>query len=583
MFVRASKNTSDERQTWQRLVAALVGCFLIFNAAKLFSQTTFVPLDHRVYRYLERQEAKHVFRHGLLRTRPLTRMQVAGYLAEIHHWLEQGHQLHPVEQKQLNFLNNEFHEELSKFLTHSIECESKIGNLFKNRLIKKCTPDFVYRNQRNMLSWREEHVQVWFDPIFARSAGFSSADSSREQQRSYAATHGVRLRGNIGSAIGFWVDVRDTKEWGAANYPLGNYTLPGLGFVRATSPDHVYHDETEAYLAFNYRYFGLVFGKFKNDWGPAYRGGLILSDNATSYDQLRLEWSFARFRFTSVYGFLIDYHKNDMDILQEKKYLAAHRLELAPWPWLNIGLSETVMFKGRSFEPAYLNPVMFFRSAEHYLGSPDNMMIGLDLTLNLVKNLTGYGELLIDDITTTRLGTDWYGNKLAYIAGLSIVDPFRLPNSEFRMEYARLRPYLYTHDSGIDYSHYGTQLGHWLNPNSDGLYAEWGWQATASTRCSVFAEFQRHGANQDDRNVGGAGDQAHGETDALDARFLDGELEKKMNYGARFSHEIIEGMFFKIELENARYETEVSNEQFVAEIQVALTFNFSETKSRYMN
>lgn len=570
----------DERQARRFIFAALVGCFLIGNSATLFSQTTFAPLNHRVYHFLERQESKHVFRHGLLGTRPLTRMQVAGYLAEIHQWLERGHQLHPVEQKQLNFLNNEFQEELSKFLIHSIECESKIGNLFKNRYIKKFTPDFVYRNQRNMLSWREEHVQVWLDPILGRSARFSTSDTSQEQQRNFSATNGARLRGSIGEHVGFWVDVRDTKEWGTTDYPLGNYTLPGLGFVRATSPEYVYHDETEAYVAFNYKYVGLVFGKFKNDWGPACRAGLILSDNATSYDQLRLELNFARFRFTSVYAFLIDYHKNEMDILQEKKYLAAHRLELAPWRWLNVGLSETVIFKGRSYEPAYLNPIMFFRSAEHYLGSPDNMMLGLDATLNVIPALKLYGELLIDDVTTTRLGTEWYGNKLAYIAGMYLVDPLRLPNSEFRMEYARLRPYLYTHDGGINYSHYGTQLGHWLSPNSDDLYVEWGWQATASARYSVFADFQRHGANPQGRNVGGDSEQNHSESDAIDAGFLDGELEKSICYGVTLSYEIIQEMIFQIALENTRHDTRVSKKQNVNEILVALSFNFSDVKFR---
>lgn len=523
--------------------AVLALCFLFSIAEKTTSQTTYVPLNHWVYQYLERQETKHIFRHGMLSSRPLTRVQVAGYLAEIHQWLKKGNELSQVEQKQLNFLNNEFREELTQFIEHSIEYETRLGKLLKNNYVKKYLPRIIYKNQRNALSWSVDNFRVFADPIIYRQAAYTDADTADALVKHCWATNGVRLRGSIGNYMGFYVDARDTKEWGTKKYKLGNYTLPGLGFVRATSPDYIYHDETDAYLSFNYKYVGLVYGKFKNYWGPACQGSLILSDYATSYDQFKLELNFSRFRFTSIYAFLIDFHENVDDILQEKKYFAAHRLEVAPYKWLNIGLSESVMFKGRSFEPAYLNPIMFFRSAEHYLGSPDNMMMGFDFKLNAVKNMAIYGELLIDDVMTTRLGADWYGNKLAYTAGLFFVDPLTLPNTDFRVEYTRIRPYVYTHRDGVNYEHYATRLGHWLRPNSDNVYLELNWQLSRHARISVYSRFLRHGANSAEKNVGGDSDRAHGEGDSKYVTFLDGNLETQKSFGLKWSYELFRCLF----------------------------------------
>ncbi|MCU0644869.1 MAG: capsule assembly Wzi family protein, partial [bacterium] len=288
------------------------------------------------------------------------------------------------------------------------------------------------------------------------------------------------------------------------------------------------------------------YGKFSNFWGPGRTGSLILSDYATSYDQLKLEFIFNRFKFTSSYAFLIDYQDQEEDILQGKKYLAAHRLEFLPWRWLSIGMSETVMFKGRNFEPAYLNPIMFFRSAEHYLGSPDNMMLGMDFKLVAIKNFKFYGELLIDDITTTKLGTDWYGNKLGYQVGSLWLDPFKMKNTGVRIEYTRIGPYVYSHKNSLSYKHYDSLLGHSIGPNADALYLEMNYQLSKWTRMILFGEFYRHGANFADRNVGGDENLPHRFGDDLNALFLDGIVEKRNSLGCQFSYEIFRDFYLRL-------------------------------------
>lgn len=524
-------------------MALTVGLALNFSVMpSARSQSTYVPLNHWVYEYLERLETKQVLQGVLNASQPLSRAEVAQYLS---HLQSKFGVLNNVEQDQLNFLHIEFNEELAGLVEHSTPYQTRIQRIRNSNFLKKILPDLVYRNNRNLLSWQEDQFQIFFDPIIYRYRSYSDTGASSQTERRFQDSNGIRLWGNWNNYLGFFIDVRDTKEWGTQRYRLGNYTLPRLGFVRATSPDYIYHDETVAYLKIGFKNFQLTFGKFSNYWGNGHTGSLILSDYATSYDQLKLEFIFKKFKFTSLYAQLIDYEEHEQDILQPKKYLAGHRLELLPWRWLALGLSETVIFKGRNFEPAYLNPVMFFRSAEHYLGSPDNMMMGLDAKCTAIKNFKFSGELLIDDITTTKLGTDWYGNKLGYALGAFWVDPFGIDNLDLRIEYTRIRPYVYSHENSLGYTHYASLLGHAIGPNADQMYVEANYRFSKYAKLALVSEFWRHGANLADQNVGGDVDQPHRYGDDLNAKFLAGYLERSNCYGLNFSYELFEGCYFQ--------------------------------------
>lgn len=530
----------QRRTAWPLMATLAVILFLLTSA---MSQSTYVPLNHWAYDYLERLETRRVLPAVLNATRPLSRMEIARCLVNVHQQLDA---LNQVEQEQLNFLNIDFKEELAGLLGHLTPDPNRIQRIRNHKYVQKVLPKIIYQNDRNFLNWREGRFQLFFDPIIYRQGSYSRTDSSERIGRRFQDSNGLRLWGNWDHYLGFFIDIRDSKEWGTQPYKLGNYTLPRLGFVRATSPDFIYHDETVAYLKIGFKNFQLTFGKFSNYWGSGHTGSLILSDYATSYDQLKLEFIFNRFKFTSLYAQLIDYEEHEQDILQPKKYFAAHRLEFLPWRWLGLGLSETVIFNGRSFEPAYLNPVMFFRSAEHYLGSPDNMMMGLDFKITAIRNLKFYGELLIDDITTTKLGTDWYGNKLGYSVGTCWVDPIRINNLDLRVEYTRIRPYVYSHENSLSYTHYASLLGHPLGPNSDDLFLEAKYRFSRSAWLALLSEFRRHGANPADRNVGGDMHQPHGYGDNLDTKFLTGILEQSNSYGLNFSYELFEGCYFQM-------------------------------------
>ena len=527
-------------------IIIILGLFVL--SQNVNSQSVYVPLNHWVYNFIERLETKHVIQGVLNETKPLSRKEIAECLSMVHRKIEQGYNLNKVEQQQLSFLNKEFKEELTKLVKHLKDDRTRIKKIRNNKYIKKFLPRIIYHNDRNFLSWEQDQFQLFFDPIFHHQRKYINIYSLSYTEKIFQFTNGMRIWGNLRDRLGFFIDARDNKEWGTKKYRLGNYTLPGLGFVRATATDFIYHDETDAYIKTGFKYINLTYGKFENYWGPGYTGSLILSNYATSYDQLKLDIEYKRFKFTSIYAYLIDYHDQHDDSLQQRKYLAGHRLEFTPWNWLSLGLTETVVFAGRSFEPAYLNPVMFFRSAEHYLGSPDNMMMGIDFKFTLFRNVKLYGELLIDDITSPKLGTGWYGNKLGFLAGLFNADFLTIENLDCNLEYVRIEPYVYSHiKSGNSYNHYGTILGHWLDPNSDLLFMQLMYRFSKQMTIACYASLQRHGANPKDKNVGGdVNFSFRSGIDSETVYFLDGDPEKNNSFGLDFSYEIFRNFYVKI-------------------------------------
>ncbi|MDZ7265529.1 MAG: hypothetical protein ONB16_13205, partial [candidate division KSB1 bacterium] len=64
------------------LIATLILYFSFVPSAR--SQSTYVPLNHWVYDYLERLEARQVIQGVLNASKPLSRIEIAQYLAKVY-------------------------------------------------------------------------------------------------------------------------------------------------------------------------------------------------------------------------------------------------------------------------------------------------------------------------------------------------------------------------------------------------------------------------------------------------------------------------------------------------------------------
>jgi len=514
------------------------------------AQSVYVPLHHWAYEFVDRMETKGLIRGAFNSTKPYSREEMVGYLLQIDAH-PGGSVLSKTEQEQLDFLRFEFQEEFRQLggqNGHSYR--SRISKIKNSSIGGKLLPGFVYRNNRNMFSFKDASFKIFIDPVLSQKALFANPDSIANTDKVYERTHGFTMWGQLGTHVGFYFDFRDTKEWGSRSYPgLFDISREGLGFVNGYTT-HIWHDETVAYLVFKLPHLQLILGKDANYWGPGYRGALGLSDHATSYDQIKLQSVFWRLKFTYLWGFLRTFPVlRSPEGRATEKNIVAHRLDVNVARWLNVGLYETVVFGGRRFELAYVNPINFYRSAEHALADNDNATMGVDFELLLIPNVKLYGELFIDDLFTSKLGSGWFGNKTAILAGAYWVDAFRMANLDARIEYARARPFVYTHEIDINtYSHFSTGLGHWMGPNADDLYLRL--QYRLSKHFYVAADFEslRHGANEEGFNVGGNINVSHVTRVSDTIPFLAGQKERTNSFGVELNYELFRNLHLGLQL-----------------------------------
>jgi len=540
--------------TYQNSIKILLLCFGLtpLFAGVCQAQSTYVPLNHWVYQFVERFEARGVI-HGVLNgSRPFSRDEMTRYLRQIEKSAEQGASLNSVEQEQFNFLKLEFSEEFSALTgLESSHFVTRIERIKNSGFPGKILPKFIYRNNRNMLNFSEEPFRLYIDPVFYQQILSANSDSLTGAERVFERTHGFKMRGNLGSHIGFHFDFRDSKEWGSRSYPKQfDISLQGLGFVNGYG-SHIWHDETNAYLMFKLPYMQLMLGKDWNYWGPGANGALGLSDNATSFDQIKLQSRVWRLKFTWLLGSLRTFPRIiNADGKTNPKSMVAHRLEIDVAKWLDVGLYEMVVFGNRRFELAYINPINFYRSAEHFVGDDDNASMGVDVEFLLIPNVKLYGELYVDDLSTSKSG-NYFGNKTGLLVGGLWVDAFQLPNLNVRVEYARTRPYLYTHRNAINtYTHFNTGLGHKIGPNAELFTASLKYQF--SRRLQIAASFERfrHGANLVEQNINNGGDitRPFTENDFEIARFLAGSLESRRQLGFEVKYEVFRNFFFQLQM-----------------------------------
>ncbi len=486
-----------------------VTILLVFVASHLATgQSVNVPLEHWSYQFLERMEAKGLFESFNTRVLPMSRMELAKILAQIEQRAQQpGAGLSQTDRDRLEQLKGEFHEELA-----SLEISYD--------------PKFA---ERHLISWVDKDYTVHADFDLGVRLDIKRGDQYPKTERTSHTTLGGIVRGQLKNSLGFHVFVRNTIHRGLESVER-NFD-PSRGRPINYAGKNVYTDEAIAYLVWKLPWFQLQVGRDHAKWGPGYHGSLMLSAQNPLFDIVKLTAQYRGFNFTSLHA-----HLNSS---LGKKYLAAHRLEIKIAPWLSMAGSETVVYGNRGIEFQYLNPLMPYHVAEHHLGDRDNNTIGFDLTLFPVRNLKSYFELFIDDYTLSRSVFLYYGNKFAFLAGGVWTDPLGLSNTDLRIEYARVEPFVYTHERPINiYQNYDQCMGHWLGPNADDWFFEANFSPNRDLRISGSLEFVRKGEGQLTK--------PWDIPDGTRKRFLAGVVEKRQIFGLRVVDQIFRDVFLSL-------------------------------------
>lgn len=427
----------------------------LLSPLKIFSQSTFLPLNSDSYQFLSRFEilSGTVSDELHFSATPLLRSKAADFLDSMKlHFAS----LNEAEKKEVDYLlidNDEWTED----------------SLAKS---KKPFLKYFYRDKASLYQFRNNDFMVKINPVFDFEIGAESASG----ETLFTNTRGVEVRGWIAKRVGYLFYLTENQ----ARYPeyVRERTdsfgvVPYQGYFKDFKTSGVDFFEAKGYFDFTAaKFITIQFGHDKNFLGDGIRS-LALSDYSENYLFLKLNTQVWKINYQNLFMDLTADFLRGGDTLLPKKYAAVHHISINAAKWLNVGAFETVVFhRNDGYELQYLNPIIFYRSIEQGLGSPDNTTIGIDYRVNFLHRFSWYGQVMVDDynIQASKGKHGYWGNKTGIQQGIKYINAFDLKNLDLQFEWNAVRPYTYTHNDSIaNYSHYNQPLAHPLGANFNEL------------------------------------------------------------------------------------------------------------------
>jgi len=374
-----------------------------------------------------------------------------------------------------------FHTSVKPWLTSDIDKLINTDSLQNEYVIKRNfgrkLPNFFWNKIFNdhLISINKDGFIANIDPVFNFELG---KDLNGDNKTKYVNTRGFLVEGSIGKDFSFSTTFYENQA-SFVNYLSNSIAntrvVSGQGMVRNFGKSGYDYAWASGYISYTpSKYFNIQFGHGKNFIGDGYRS-LLLSDNAFNYPYLKITTNVWRLKYTNLYAEFQDLqtpHSNDLGF--RKKYGTFHYLSYAVNKRLNIGLFESIIWQAqdssgfRGFDINYLNPVIFFRPVEFSLGSPDNALLGINVSYKLADRYIIYGQLMLDEFKLHEVlaGNGWWGNKQAFQLGAKAFDLFNIRSLYVQTEFNFVRPYTYSHRASIqNYGHYNQALAHPIGAN----------------------------------------------------------------------------------------------------------------------
>ncbi|NBB17993.1 hypothetical protein GVN20_01375 [Runella sp. CRIBMP] len=466
-----------------------------------FAQSQFVPLNDDYYHLIDRFE----IRRGRLSedfhigVKPFQRKAVVSLLDSIE--ADRTMPLNDIDYFNLHYLRQD-----------NWEWSTNKTPMSQKRFMKR-----FYERPSDFYSIQNKDLDLHLSPVTHLILG--GENSSKDYL--WLTARGVEMRGVIGKKLGFYTYVTDTQGMFGKyvrdytlnvreiylGYPL--YVLPGESFVKSIRTYGVDFISARGYITFNpIKQINLQFGHDKNVMGSGYRS-MLLSDWSSPYLFLKMTTQLGRFQYTNLWANML---YNQVGRRPEepinKKFAAIHHLSINLSKNISLGIYEAEVFgrENNTFDLNYLNPIIFYRYLETYLGSSDNALLGVDFRWNFLKHFGFYSQFMLDEFKTSEYfgkNGSW-GKKYAFQAGLKYVDALGIKNLDLQAEYNVARPFTYSHKNGFNnYVHYDQSLAHPLGANFWEVVGLLRYQPTR--RLTVYGTFtySKRGVDSDSWNYGG--------------------------------------------------------------------------------
>jgi hypothetical protein len=215
---------------------------------------------------------------------------------------------------------------------------------------------------------------------------------------------------------------------------------------------------------------------------------LILSDEHYPYPYLKLTTEIWKLRYVNLFAWQRDVQSTGASLWKDGiyKFNAMHYLSWNVTKRLNLSVFEAIvcplhdsLMQRQFVEYNYLLPVVMYRPLDFALGSPDNVLIGMNASLTAGNHVI-YGQLVMDEMFMNEIRADMlqfffpdsarqhgaWVNKQAVQLGWKHYDMFGIDHLDGLAEVNVIRPFIYAHrDVQQNYTHLNQPLAHPLGSN----------------------------------------------------------------------------------------------------------------------
>ena len=297
----------------------------------------------------------------------------------------------------------------------------------------------------------------------------------------------------------------------------------------------------------------LTIGRGRYLIGNNISGSIILNNSSDDYGYYSMRFNAGDFAYSIMQGSMVPVLVDTLyypDKRMVDKYVALHQLE---WRYkgLNLFLGEEIVYGNRSYDPNYMIPLGFWRISEHLQWDRDNVLIFAGGSLKL-KNTTLYGNLILDELSKSKLFSNWWGNKWAVQGGISqqFVD-FIGTTPRITVEVTVVRPWLYTHKYYWNYfSHAEKTLGYELGTNLINYALELNLPLKEIGSLDINCAYTRQGSYANDYTWDYGELIPVADSDDFETKLLAGKIVDTVRLESVFSFELLEHHFLKLSLIN---------------------------------
>jgi hypothetical protein len=502
-----------------------------------FAQIENISSDHPVYNFLKKLSVKGIINDYDDVVLPLSRSAVAEFLNAA----SGNEALTPSERALLNKYSEKFSPDQ--------QIVSLVDNKFRG---------IFSRREKKLYLYSDSLITVTINPVFDLKGMYSTENSNSSIQTNF----GGRLFGSYNNWFGFSVLASNAYVSGSRLLALRDSRIEQSFTFNETGLN--FRDHTEGHLSLRHGIINLQLGRERILWGSGYINRMNLSGSSPNFDFIRFGLAYKAIKYDFIHGWLVQPALTAyIDSLtgnirtREPKYIALNRIGLDIFDNFNAGISQAVIYAERPVEAAYLNPFLFWESAQRSLGDLDNSFLSIDMRWRLVKGLEWSFTFLFDDVHFGRLFSDGWNvvdNKTALQTGLYYMPSF-LPDLGIMFEYNQVRPFTFSHagrNEALTYTNNSYFLGLPVHPNSVNYSLGMDYLLDENFTMNLNFSHTDHGSNQYSpeghiiRNYGGNIFENLTLYEPSKAYLLGGIPEKEYNINASVQWEFIRNYFIKL-------------------------------------